>query len=76
MQGKLLLSVAADAGKMDEVNRLLSQGVDVNARGSICGRHGFEVIAMLATFADGRHIFYTCNLQPFMQWLGSSLRQA
>ena len=35
LQGKLLLSVAADAGRMDEVDRLLSQGVDVNAYGYV-----------------------------------------
>ena len=34
MQGRLLLSVAADAGNMDEVDRLLSRGIDVNARAS------------------------------------------
>ena len=33
MQGRLLLCVAADAGKMDVVDRLLSQGTDVNAYG-------------------------------------------
>ena len=37
MQGELLLCVAADAGKMDEVDRLLSQGVDVNAYGPMHG---------------------------------------
>lgn len=34
MQGELLLSEAADAGNMGEVERLLSSGIDVNARDS------------------------------------------
>lgn len=47
MQGRLLLSVAAEAGKMDEVDRLLAQGVDMNAYGLIDGPWGSEVDAVL-----------------------------
>ena len=48
MQGKLLLSVAADAGKMDEVDWLLSQGVDVNAFGYFHGSEYSEVDRLLS----------------------------
>ena len=49
IQGYLLLCLAADAGKSDEVDTLLSQGVDVNAYGLVHGSEwwGSEVNAML-----------------------------
>ena len=62
MQGYLLLCVAADAEKMDVVDRLLSQGVDVNAYGRTSSVHP-EVDAMLARLADSSQsrIRVACN---------------
>ena len=52
MQGKLLLSAAADAGNMGEVNRLLSEGVDVNAYGLVRGAWG-GAVGVLRGFLHG-----------------------
>ena len=67
MQGYLLLSVAADAGKMDEVDRLLSQGVDVNAFGDTCGAARPGVNAVLAYLANSSRTSDTCGMQPLTQ---------